>query len=302
VTTEVDLRIGNWGRWGDDDERGTANLADADATLAALSGVRTGTVFSLGLVLKQRNFPVPDSRLPPLHLMACDGGAYLAGAKPEGGAEMADSYITVGTQVGTHLDALCHIWDDEQLYNGFSRAEVRTTSGARRNGIDKVGAIVTRGILLDLPRHLGVRRLEKGQAITSEMIASCLEADGLELRSGDAVLLRTGWLSLFYEDPEEFDSGEPGIDVAAAKFLTDHDVALIGADNMAIEVMPWDTSGRRKVAPAHLHLIRDHGVHLLELVQLDELAEAGHKEFLFVVSPLRIKGGVGSPVNPLAIC
>lgn len=294
--------IGNWGRWGAEDERGAANLADADATISAASLVSTGEVFSLGLVIKQRGFPVPHMRLPPLHLMAVDGAAYEAGAVAEGGAEMADSYVTMGTQVGTHMDALSHIWDDQQLYNGFSRNEIRTTSGAKRCGIEHVGAIVTRGLLVDLPRHFGVERLALSQPVSGADIRDCLAADGLELRSGDAVLIRTGWLSLYYEDRAEFEKGEPGITVEAAEYLTANDISLVGCDNMAIEVMPWDTSGSRKVAPAHLHLIRDHGVLMLELLDLDELALAGKREFLFVASPLRVKGAVGGPVNPVAIC
>jgi kynurenine formamidase len=296
------MRIGNWGRWGDQDERGAANLANPETAVNAARLVRTGEVYSLGLVIQQRRFPVPHMRIPPLHLMAADGAAYLAGAKAEGGAEFADSYITMGTQVGTHLDALSHIWDDGLLYNGFSRAEVRTTTGARRLGIDKVGAVVTRGVLLDLPRYFGVSRLEFGQPVDVADLEGCLREQNVSIQPGDAVLLRTNWLSMFYEDEHRFESGEPGITVAAARYLTDHDIALVGADNLAVEVMPWDTSGPRKTAPAHLHLIRDHGVLMLELLDLEALAAAGATEFLFVVSPLRVKGAVGGPSNPLAIC
>jgi kynurenine formamidase len=297
-----EVQIGNWGRWGAEDERGAANLADSDATIAASGLVRTGEVYSLGLIIQQRSFPVPHMRIPPLHLMAADGAAYEAGANASGGAEFADSYLTMGTQVGTHLDALSHIWDGGVLYNGYSRRTMRTTTGARRLGIDKLGAIVTRGVLVDLPRHFGVPRLAASQPISSDDIQACLAVDGLELRSGDAVLIRTGWLSMFHEDPQIFDSAEPGITVEAARFLTDRDVSLVGCDNLAVEVMPWDEATARKVAPAHLHLIRDHGVYMAELLDLDALAASGRHEFLFVASPLRIKGAVGGPVNPLAIC
>ncbi len=294
--------IGNWSRWGDDDERGAANLVTPEVVRHAASLVRSGAVIPLGLVLRGSNFPTSPPRHPPQHFMTVDGGAYLAGARAAGGAESADSHLSIGTHVGTHIDALSHIWDGESMYNGFSRSEVRSTSGARRNGIEKLGAISTRGVLIDIPRFLGVDRLEPSQRIGASLLADCLAAQGVSLASGDAVLIRTGWMSMFGEDEYVFHTAQPGLDLDGARYLSGHDVVLVGSDNPAVEVIPWDDSGDRSVAAVHLHLIRDHGIYLVEMLHLDALSQHGATEFLFVLAPLLIKGGVGSPVNPIAIC
>lgn len=291
---------GNWGRWGPDDERGALNLIDGGAVLRGVGAVKQGRVLSLGLELGRRGLPLAPPRQPPVHLMTVDGGAYLAGAKAEGGAEMADSYLITGTQVGTHMDALAHIWDSEQMYNGFSRSEVRSTSGARRLGIENVKGIVTRGIFFDIPRDLGRERMEAGFQITDAMLADSLARSGLALQPGDAVLIRTGFLKSFRDGAADV-HGWPGLNVAAGRYLARNDVAVVVSDNLAIEAVPWDTSAERKVAPVHLELIRDHGVYFIEGADLEGVAAAGARELLFMAAPLPIKGGTGSPTNPLVV-
>ncbi|WP_207082302.1 cyclase family protein [Nocardioides sp. S5] len=213
---------------------------------------------------------------------------------------MADSFLITGTQVGTHMDALGHIWDQGQMYNGFSRSEVRSTSGARRLGIENVKGIVTRGIFIDIPRDLGRDHLEPGFQITDDMLAQSLERDGLTLQPGDAVLIRTGFLKDFREGVADV-HGWPGLSVSGGRFLARYDVAVILSDNLAIEAVPWDTSIERKVAPVHLELIRDHGIYFVEAADLEEVAACGEREVLFMAAPLPIKGGTGSPTNPLVV-
>lgn len=284
-----------WGRWGAEDQRGALNLIDGATLQRATKLVKEGRVFSLAQPLSPKT-PVPKHRAPMIHLMGRDGGDYAAGARRPGGFQFAEDTIVVATHFGTHIDALCHAWYDDQLYNGFSGNTIRSTTAATHCGIDKMPPIVGRGVLLDMVRLKG-GVLPPGTAIGRDDVQAAVEAaGGLEL--GDAVLIRTGWLeSVLGTAGVDFDT-EPGIDVEAAEYLAEAGVAMVGADNFAVEVLPFPTG---KVFPVHQRLIRDYGVTLLEGAMLKPLADAGATAFLFVAAPLPIVGGTGSPLTPLAI-
>jgi kynurenine formamidase len=287
----------NWGRWGDDDERGTLNLIGPDTVRHAATLVKNGRVFQLGMSLQSQGVPRYPSRPQFVHLMIKDGADYVAGAVAPDGVGTADEYIGLSTHGTTHIDALSHLWYDGALYNGVSPAEVRS-SGAGRNGIDKIGPIVTRGVLLDVAGAAGVTRLEPGHAIGIEELEACMARQSVSVGPGDVLLVRTGWLTQFDADPVVYGGPQPGVASAAATWIAERDVAVVGADNTAVECFP-DPGGKN--VPLHQRLLRDYGVHLIELLDLEELAEAMAWEFLFVASPLRIKRGVGSPLNPVAI-
>jgi kynurenine formamidase len=285
-----------WGRWGECDERGAINLIDIDKVKGAAQLVCQGRVISLAQPLSP-DTPRPKHRAPMIHLMGRDGGDYAAGGKRPGGFQFAEDTIVVPMHFGTHIDALCHAWYDDALFNGFSGNTIRSTTAATRCGIDKMGPIVTRGVLLDLVRVHGAP-LPPGTAIRKPEIKSALDAAGTELRVGDAVLLRTGWLeSVLGTGEVDFDS-EPGIDVEAAEFLAEAGVAMIGADNFAVEVLPFRSG---EVFPVHQRLIRDFGIPLMEGAMLKPLAEAGATIFCLMAAPLPIVGGTGSPLTPIAI-
>jgi kynurenine formamidase len=289
---------GTWGRWGKDDERGALNLLDALAVRRGMEAARRAQVLSLGLPVQARQVPVVPPRPPVLHTMLVDGADFEAGARrADNGFQFADDHLSMACHSGTHIDALSHVARDGLMYNGIPASEVRSMTGARRLGIDKVGGIVCRGVLIDIQGAVN-RPLEAGRAITVKDLERVLARSALQLQEGDAVLIRTGWLSRFDEHDRTWYEGEPGIDVEAARWLADQGVVLVGADNFAVEVVPAPSG---EVLPVHLTLLRERGVYLLELVDLEPLVAAGAWTFTFVLAPLRITGGVGSPVNPLAI-
>jgi kynurenine formamidase len=293
----------NWGRWGEADERGAANFASSSAVLRGASLVRRGVTYPLALPIRRNRVPVHPIRIPAMHFMTLDGGDFAAGLRiGDGEYQAADDYIVMGCHSGTHVDALSHVWYDDALYNGFPASTVRSY-GATRCGIEKLGVIVTRGVMLDVAAYLGVEHLESGTVITPQMLQECSEAQGVRVEEGDAVLIRTGWLKVFDSDPDLFNSSSPGIGLDSAHWLTDQKIALVGSDNHAVEVATGqERYENNSPAPlSHKHLLRDCGTYILELLDLEHLARDGVQEFLFVLAPLPIVGGVGSPVNPVAV-
>ncbi|MBL8386018.1 MAG: cyclase family protein [Burkholderiales bacterium] len=285
-----------WNKWGTDDERGALNTIGAEQVRRATALVRTGAVLRLAQLLSPKT-PVPAHRCGLQHFMGRDGGDYAAGAKRPGGFQFAEDTVVMPLHIGTHVDALCHAWYDDQLYNGYPGATVRSTTGAARLGIDKMPPVVTRGILLDLVRLKG-RVLADGEAIGRADLEAAAEAAGVVPERGDAVLLRTGWLEAQKSVAHPSFDTEPGIDVEAGLWLAEREVAMVGADNFAIEVLPFPEG---KVFPVHQRLIRDFGMPLLEGLLLDPLVASGRAEFMFVASPLPIVGATGSPLAPVAI-
>ncbi len=289
---------GNWGRWGKDDERGAANHIGADHVRQAAGLIREGKVYSLSIPVQQTDVPVAPRRSPCLHFMTLDGGDYAAGLRRKAGYQAADDYISLPTHGTTHIDALSHVWYGDQLYNGYLGSLVRS-SGAKKLGIEKLGALVGRGILLDLAGSSGLPHLEGGAVITAADLQQCAARQGTEIRRGDIVLFRTGWQQVFRDHGSgAFFQSEPGIGLNAAHFLADVGVAAVGSDNYGVEVVPTENA---EPSPVHRLLIRDYGVYLMELLALDQLAADRCFEFMFVAAPLKITGGTGSPINPLAI-
>ena len=284
-----------WGRWGSEDERGALNLAGREEAKRAAGLVRTGQVISLAQPLSPKT-PVPGHRAPMQHFMGRDGGDYAAGAKRPDGFQFAEDTLVLPLHFGTHIDALCHAWHDDQLYNGFPSAGIRSTTGAARCAIDKLGPIVARGVLLDVCALVGAP-LPLGKAVTREMLEAAQDRAQVAVQAGDVVLLRTGWLESMLASPNYYD-GEPGLDIGAALWLAERGVAVVGADNFAIEAIPFPIG---QVFPVHQCLLREYGMPLIEGLALAPLADSGVSEFLFVAAPLPITGGTASPLAPVAI-
>jgi len=299
MTMGQSSRPNNWGRWGPDDEKGAPNLLVDRVIRAAASLIKRGIVYPLGLTLDRDRLPVSPSRVPIVHLMSLDGGDFAAGVKLPHDARAADDYIIMPTHSGTHIDALAHVWTGDELYNGHSANYVRSY-GATRCGIDKMGPLVGRGVLLDVAAAKGVSVLDSGYEISAQDLDDCAQSQGVRVGEGDIVLIRTGWLTARVGNLELFHSNQPGIGLEAAHWLAARDVVAVGADNSSVEAMSWN--GRRTTPNVvHQTLIREFGVPLIELMALDGPAQDGVHEFLLIVAPLPIKGGVGSPVNPVAI-
>ena len=278
-----------WDKWGADDERGALNQIGVEEVKRAFGLVRNGKVISLAQPLSPQT-PVPAHRAPMQHFMGRDGGDYAAGGKRPGGFQFAEDTAVMPMHFGTHIDALCHAWYDDKLYNGFPSTGTRSTTGAARCGVEKMGPITGRGVLLDVVALKG-KPLGLGEAVTREMVES------IKVEKGDIVLIRTGWLEAKLSSKDYYD-GEPGIDVGAARWLAERGVAAVGADNFAVEHIPFPPE---KVFPVHQCLIRDFGVPLIEGLVLAPLAGSGAKTFLFITAPLPIRGATGSPLVPLAV-
>jgi kynurenine formamidase len=278
--------LSNWDRWGATDERGAANLLTEEVVLAACSAATLGRVYNLGIELKQ-GAPVAGRRISPVHLMSSDGGDYAALERDDWGT--ADDYLFLASGGTTHVDALSHVWAGGALYNGFSFREVRS-SGAARCGIEKVGGLVTRALVLDFTTR------PADNPIRARDIDAYLVERGLEARPGDALLFRTGWMEAALAG-EPLDGRFPVVDPDAAEWIADQDIAIVGADNPAVEA----TGTRGTLPPLHRTLIRDLGVYIVEMLDLREPARDGVDSGLLVVAPLLISRGVNSPVNPLLI-
>lgn len=279
----------NWGRWGAADERGTLNYITPEVTQAAARLVRRGRVYNLGMKV-EATAPRTPTRLPTIRATRRRGG-------PQGRAG-GDDYLTLNTHGATHVDSLAHVWWDGRLYNGYD-ADTHVTSfdGASRNSIDTMGGFATRGVLLDVAGHRGVPHLGHGQRISARDLEATAGAQGVEVRAGDALLVRTGWIRVWDEDRARYLVDTPGLgQEGMLQYLHRHQVAAVGADNVAVEA--WDPG---VVSPLHAPLIRGFGLVLLELLDLEALAADRVYEFLFVAAPLRITGGLGSPLNPLAL-
>jgi kynurenine formamidase len=214
-----------------------------------------------------------------------------------GGFQFAEEVLGLAAHSGTHIDALAHAWYDNRLYNGFLADTVRSTTGAQRCGADKLVPMVTRGLLLDVAAGRS-SSYDAGDVVTLADLQSAARSAGVEPRTGDVALVRTGWFGRHQADPERYLAGEPGLDLAGAAWLAESGVAVIGADNYAVEVLPFINED---VFPVHKLLLRDYGIPLIEGAVLDDLATTGAAEFLFVAAPLPIVGGTASPVCPLAV-
>lgn len=297
---------GNWGRWGAEDQRGTLNLVDAKSVLAALRVPRSGRVFQLGLPIGRDSGPDLGYRNPPQRMTLInreDQEVYqrFGGGSAETGC--TEDVVMFPSHSLTHVDALCHVYSEDTIYNGFE-GSLRPYHGASHCGVEHAGGIVARGVLLDVAAALGVECLEPGHEIAVAEIEAALAAQEIELATGDAVLIRTGWLGRFLERQREMAPGkpdmkhQPGIGIEAASFLAGRDPVLVGSDNTGVECQPFP---RGEFLPVHLELLRGHGILMAEHLVLDELAAAACFEFLFVASPLPITGATGSPINPIAV-
>jgi kynurenine formamidase len=284
----MDREPRNWNRWGSDDQRGTLNYITAEKRLEASKLIRSGRAYSLAIPLRAEA-PIWPTRHKNWHIATHRN---TSGPGP-GGAEDVLMMHTHGT---THIDALCHVFRDGRMYNGYSTAQTISSKGAERNSIFNVDAIATRGVLLDLPRHHGVAHLDADHEITPGEIEAAAAAQGIAIGSGDAILIRTGFMQLWERNPEAFDRAQPGVNHAVAEWAGDREIVLLGADNSAVEIFPTPEH-----LPVHQEFIRDQGGYLLELLYLDELARDQVYEFMLVVAPLRIERGLGSPINPIAL-
>ena len=291
--------VSNWGRWGEDDERGALNYLTPDRVAAAARLVRSGETTTLSLPLNTE--PGIDNPEPADHRMTMLNDVDIG----SGTLRFAKDYVGVDyhNDGHSHIDALCHVAFDGSLYNGKPSGSV-TREGATVNAIDVVkDGIIGRGVLLDVPRLRGVPWLEPGEHIFSADLEEAERAQGVTVTEGDILLVRTGHARRRAElDPWDTAKAKAGLHPTAVTFLAERRIAVLGSDGNS-DTAPSTTEGID--FPIHALTLNAMGVHLLDYLQFEDLLAAcereGRWEFLFVGAPLRVVDGTGSPLNPLAI-
>ena len=289
-TTQQASRSSNWGRWGENDERGTLNFITAETIVDATRLVRTGRVYRLAV-------PITARYSSPMR----EGALHVSSLRKDPTAsrrQVAIDVVAMHTHDFTHVDALAHVGYEDRLYNGVAADSVGY-HGATRNSIDNIGAIAGRALLLDVARANGVEALKTGHVITYDDLEGVLKRQGMVARRGDILLIRTGWIVPYLQDRNVALAGWPGLGASAVEWLAEHEICAVGADNVAVEVMPFEDPNRSFIV--HERFIRDLGGYLIEFLDLEDLARDRVYESFFVMAPLRLVGGLGSPVTPIAI-
>jgi kynurenine formamidase len=289
----------NWSRWGADDQRGALALITAERVAAAARLVRDGHSVSLSLPLNTHR--AADNPMPADHHMTA-----LAGTGPDADpVQFLKDYVGVDyhNDGHTHIDALCHVAYGGRLYNDRPERAV-TDSGAAVNDIEVLKhGLAGRGVLLDIPRLRGVRWLEPGEHIYAEDLERAESQQGVTVGSGDILLVRTGHVRRLSElGPWDTAQTKAGLHPTAMEFVAHREVAVLGSDGNN-DTAPSSTEGVS--FPIHVLAIVAMGIHLLDYLQLEDLADTckrlGRFQFFFAAAPLRIVGGTGSPLNPMAV-
>jgi kynurenine formamidase len=280
-------------KWGAQDQRGSANHMKPETVLRAARLIRAGEIFELGRVLSE-TMPLPPGRRFEVVTKRTrnDPGRNRRGSNEE-------LVVAEIGQVGTQFDTFSHQMIGSSLYNCVALDAAASRTGFSRLGVEQVGALMTRGVLLDIAALKGVATLAETYEITPQDLQAALAAQKLTLQPGDAVLVHTGWGALWGTDNARYQRSSPGIGIAAAEWLAKQDPLLVGADNTAVEIAP--NPDKDLAGPVHQIMLVVNGIHLLENLRLDELAARRAYEFALIVEPLKIQGGTGSTVAPIAV-
>ena len=285
----------NWypSQWGADDQRGAANRITPAKVLEAKNLITRGQTYQMGRVYESA-MPVFGTRHFSLRIPKMFG--------PNGTNEMYyhDEIVSAELgQVGTQFDGLGHVGIGDVFYNGNRERDFAKADGLKKLGVENVGALATRGVLIDVAAYKGQPMLAGGYEITRADVEGALKRQNATVRSGDAVFIHTGWGSLWVKDNARYTANAPGIGVGAAQYLVEREVVLVGADTWAVEVVPNPDASL--AFPVHQLLLPRNGIYIFENLATEDLARDSAYEFAFFFAPLRLKGASGSPGNPLAI-
>ena len=280
-------------KWGAGDQRGSANHMKPETVLRATKLIRAGEVIELGHVL--------SSTMPFFGTRRFDVHTKRTFMNPQANRRGSNEEFVAGEigQVGTQFDGFAHQTIGDSLYNCFKLDEAATRNGFEKLGVQNVGALFTRGVLVDVAALKGVDILPDNYEINVQDIEQSLAKQQLKLERGDAVIIHTGWSKLWGKDNARYVKSCPGIGVAAAEWLAKQDPMLIGSDNFSVEITP--NPDPKVSLPVHQIMLVANGIHLLENMKLDELAAKRVYEFALILQPLKIQGGTGSTVAPIAI-
>lgn len=285
--------------WGAEDQRGAVNRITPRKILQAVSLIKEGKIYQLGRVYEQ-GMPLSGNRsyvltIPGLPTFGPEGKNAIVGNSEMVAAEIG--------QVGTQFDGLGHVGvrvnGEDLFYNGFKLSEFGDPYGLKKLGIENVGVIFTRGVLLDVAAYKGVERVEAPYIVTVEDIQGMLAKEKIDIQEGDVVLFHTGHGNLWMKDNEKYKANNPGPGVTASKWLIEKKIVMVGSDTVATEAIPGENPDR--MAEAHQQLLTRSGIYNHENLDLSALAKDKVYEFVYVFAPLRLKGATGSPGNPFAI-
>ncbi|MDB5901243.1 MAG: hypothetical protein JWM26_121 [Betaproteobacteria bacterium] len=270
------------------------NLVKPPVVQNAARLIKLGEVIELGHVLNN-NMPMSSTRQYNLHTKR----TFMNPQSNERGSNEELVTSEMG-QVGTQFDGFAHQMHRDLFYNCFKLDELATRSGFTRLGVEKIGGIFTRGVLIDVAALKGVDMIQGGYEVTVADLEDALKRQGTKLQPGDAVIIHTGWGKLWGKDNKRYqDGGHAGIGVDAALWLAKQDPVLLGADNATVEISP--NPDKQLSLPVHQIALVVNGIHLLENMKLDELAAKQVYEFAFVLQPLKMQGATGSTVAPMAV-
>lgn len=309
IKSKSDMRkvfdqVSNWGRWGKDDERGTLNYLTPAKTAAAAKLVKSGRSISCA-----RNFPVhpgPDNPTPALHHIVVGGDDPCAHGIP--GMEVSLDFIGIAYHglASSHIDALCHVFFEGKMYNGFPATDVRST-GARKNSIMSAkDGICGRGVLLDIPRLRGTAYIDPKEPVTAGELSAAEESQKVRVGEGDILLVAVGRDTHRAQAKLNPGEGPPlgGLGPDCIPWLFERRIATLGSDAVH-DPTPSPRPIEDWPIPVHMCGLVSMGLPLLDNLYLADLQSAcaaeSRWEFLLTVAPLRVEKGTGSPVNPIAI-
>jgi len=282
-------------KWGPNDEIGAANYMTPELVVKAAGLVRTGKTYPLGIPVDTKTPAYPPRTFKITIVQPGQAGsAALGPTKTTYNDDIIDTWVGIGSQ----LDGLGHIGVEHVYYNGNKLADFADPNGLKKLGVEKVPPMVTRGVLLDMAAYYNTDIVKEGTAFNVKEIEEVAKKQGVEIRQGDVVIFHTGWLSLIGKDDKRYSTGEPGLGVEGAKYLTGKGVVAIGADTWALEVIPFES---KNVFEVHQILLPMNGTYILENMDTAELAKDKAYEFLFVLGQPRFRGGVQSMTTPVAI-
>lgn len=283
-------------RYGADDTLGAINQLSPEKVVAAARLVRTGRTYALGVETGPDSPAYPPRRYALTVLQPGDGtGATLGEDRATGNDDLLITWMGIGSQI----DGLGHMGIEHRYYNGNHASDFVTPTGLTKLSTDKLPPIVTRGVLLDMARHLKQPILPQGTAFNRPEIEAAASAQGVSIGAGDVVLFHTGWLNVADTDKAKFMAGEPGLGVDGARYLAGLGVVAVGSDTWALEVIPHENPNL--AFPVHPELLAKNGVYILENMDTRALAADGVHEFLFVLGQPRFVGAVQAVINPVAI-
>ena len=280
-------------KWGAGDERGSGNHMKPASVMRAKELIKTGEVIEIAHVMNDK-MPLFGTRRFDVHVKR----TFMNDFSNRRGSNEELVVSEIG-QVGTQFDGFAHQSHEDSHYNCFKTGAISTRGGFTKLGIEKVGTLMTRGVLIDIAALKGVDTLPDTYEITAKDLQDALARQRITLQAGDAVLINTGWNKLWAKDNARYVKSCPGIGVGAAEWLAKQDPMLVGADNWPVEVAP--NPDPKLSLPVHQVLLVVNGIHLLENLKLDELAAKQIYEFAFVMQPMKAQGFTGSTVAPVAI-